>query len=110
LNADTTSINGYACPKCGWADLLKTRYCPRCHIELREKTFHGQGEISTFTIIRYPPKGFEGESPYVVALIDIEDGPRVIGRVTGPPELIEIGGIVSFSRENKDMLEFNLQA
>jgi len=106
LNANAADLKGYVCPKCGWADLLKTRYCPQCHIEMQEMRFAGRGRIFTFTVVRYPPRCFEGESPYVVALIDMEDGPRVIGRVIDPSELLEIGKTVSFSRENRGMLEF----
>jgi hypothetical protein len=74
-----------------------------------EKNFQGQGKITTFTVIRYPPRGFESESPYAVALIDIETGPRVIGRVSGPLELMDIGKSVSFVRESRGALEFKLQ-
>jgi uncharacterized OB-fold protein len=41
----------------------------------------GKGKIATFTVVRYPPAGFEQEGPYIVALVDLEDGPRVIGRI-----------------------------
>jgi uncharacterized OB-fold protein len=77
---------------------------------MQEKMFPGKGRISTFTVVRYPPKGFENESPYVVALIDIDNGPRVIGRVTDSPELMEIGKYVSFSRTKNGALEFKLEA
>jgi uncharacterized OB-fold protein len=76
---------------------------------MAEKIFLGQGKIVTFTVIRYPPAGFESESPYVVALIDIEAGPRVIGRVIGPLEQMDIGEYVSFIKESRGALEFRLR-
>jgi len=76
---------------------------------MSEKTFLGHGTIATFTVVRYPPIGFESESPYVVALIDIEDGPRVIGRVSGPLELMSIGKSVLFVGESRGALEFKLR-
>lgn len=84
-------IKGYVCPRCHWVDFLSTKTCPRCRCEMSETAFQGRGKITTFTVIRYPPEGFEQEAPYVVALIDLDDGPRVIGRVDGRPELLQAG-------------------
>ena len=52
--------------------------------------------------------GFEEQAPYVVALIDLNDGPRVIGRVNAKPEEVEIGASVDFAREAAGALEFLL--
>jgi uncharacterized OB-fold protein len=91
------------------ADVFPTAICPRCHTLLKETEFSRQGTIVTFTVIRYPPKGFEKESPYVVALVDIENGPRVIGRIKANPNYVQIGKAVSSVRDNHGALEFALQ-
>ena len=101
-------ISGVECPKCHWADFFKAQICPRCLTELSETTFPGQGRIITFTVIRYPPLGFEDQAPYVVALIDLTSGPRVIGRVKAEPEVVKIGADVVFTQERAGALEFNL--
>jgi uncharacterized OB-fold protein len=59
-------------------------------------------------VIRYPPVGFEEQAPYVVAIIDLNDGPRVIGRIKAHPEEVKIGANVDFTRETAGALEFAL--
>jgi uncharacterized OB-fold protein len=57
----------------------------------------GRGRIYSFTIIRQvagrgPPAAFEKEIPYTVAWIDLDEGPRILGNVTGcPVDEVKIG-------------------
>ena len=101
-------ISGVTCPKCHWSDFFKAQLCPRCLTELKDTSFPGKGRVFTFTVIRYPPIGFEDQAPYVVAIIDLDDGPRVIGRVNAKPDEIRIGAKVDFVREAAGALEFAL--
>jgi scaffold protein (connect acetoacetyl-CoA thiolase and HMG-CoA synthase) len=66
------------------------------------------GRVVTFTAIRYPPKGFENQAPYVVAIIDIEKGPRVIGRVSNSGDEVKIGANVVLKSRREGSLEFQL--
>jgi len=59
-------------------------------------------------VIRYPPIGFEDQAPYVVAIIDLDVGPRVIGRVKATQEAVKVGSNVDFTREVAGALEFAL--
>ena len=104
----TPTISGAICPKCNWSDFFKAQICPRCLTELSDATFPGEGRIFTFTTIRYPPIGFEDQAPYVVAIIDLNDGPRVIGRVNAKPDEVRIGANVDFAGEVSGALEFLL--
>jgi uncharacterized OB-fold protein len=70
--------------------------------------FSGAGRILTFTAIRYPPKSFENEAPYVVAMIAIEEGPRVIGRVSNAVDELKIGTAVALMSNKNGALEFGL--
>ncbi len=106
--AEPNGLTGYQCPKCGWRDIFRATGCPRCDGELRETRFSENGKIATYTIIRYPPKGFENESPYVVALIDLEKGPRTIGRISTNQTELRIGQNVRFVREKNGALEFEV--
>lgn len=105
---EPNQIPGFVCTKCKWFDTLQATSCPRCHSQVQATLFPGRGKVASFTVIRYPPKGFEGESPYVVALVDIEDGPRVMGRIIGKPEGIQIGTPVSFLGKSGGRLEFSV--
>lgn len=104
----TLQVTAYVCQKCGWADFHPAPECPRCHGGIRQSAFAGAGRIVTFTTIRYPPKGFENQAPYVVAIIDIENGPRVIGRVSNSADEVKIGSPVSLRSSKEGMLEFQL--
>ncbi|HUK51256.1 MAG TPA: OB-fold domain-containing protein [Terriglobales bacterium] len=99
-------LAGYKCAKCNWSDVFAVATCPRCHGETTQVTFPPEGEIASFTIVRYPPQGFEKQSPYAVALIDIKDGPRVMARVSGVLEDLQIGKRVTFTGIVNEALEF----
>jgi uncharacterized protein len=44
----------------------------------------GRGTVHTFTIIRQNyARPFRDELPYVVAIIELAEGPRMMGNVTG---------------------------
>jgi uncharacterized OB-fold protein len=82
--------------------------CPRCQSQVKEAWFSEHGKVVTFTVIRYPPEGFEKEAPYIVAFIDLENGPRVIGRIVGGSEGLQIGQAVSFLTMSNGALEFKV--
>jgi len=98
----------YACQKCGWSDFHSVNKCPRCAGNVAQSTLAGVGKIATFTAIRYPPRGFENQAPYLVAIVDIDNGPRVIGRVSGSPEQATIGSRVTLTSYKEGVLEFQL--
>jgi uncharacterized OB-fold protein len=76
--------------------------------EIRVLSLDGKGRIVSFTVIRYPPRGFENEAPYVVAIIDVENGPRVIGRLSNSADKVGIGNAVSLKSVGEGRLEFQL--
>src|SRR3981081_3031404 len=53
--------------------------CPHCMGERVEGvTASGRGSIYSFTVVHRPPPGFEDEAPYMVALVDLEEGVRMM--------------------------------
>lgn len=102
-------VPGYVCPNCKWSGVFQTGICPNCHkATVQETQFSDRGKIATYTVIRYPPTGFEGQTPYVVGLIDLEGGPRVMARIIAKPEDVQIGISVSFQGDSNGRLEFTL--
>ena len=82
--------------------------CFECGSEQVEWTqLSGKGEIYSFTVIRQivgraASKAFEPDVPYVVAWIDLEEGPRMISNVIGcPVEDVKIGMKVSVEFEQQ---------
>jgi uncharacterized protein len=68
--------------------------CPHCHSDVVAWTnASGRGTIYTFTIARRPAgPAFKPDVPYVVALVELEEGPRLMTNiVTTDVESIRIG-------------------
>ena len=79
--------------------------------ELEWKDVSGKGTVYSFTVIRQvvgraASKAFEPDVPYVVAWVDLEEGPRMISNVIGcPVEDVKIGMKVSvvFEQQSPDI-------
>jgi len=76
--------------------------CNECGSERVEWTpMSGQGEVYSFTVIRQvvgraASKAFEPDIPYVVAWVDLEEGPRLITNIVQcPAESVKLGMKVS---------------
>ena len=54
---------------------------------LKNVVFSGKGEIVSHTEIHIAPAGFEGNTPYNIALIKLEEGPVISGIVIGKPDI-----------------------
>lgn len=82
------------CDECGKAHFYPRALCPHCHSDrLDWIEVKGAGEIYTFTIARRGAgKAFEADAPYVVALIQLDEGPRMMSNVvTDDVEAVRIG-------------------
>jgi uncharacterized OB-fold protein len=72
--------------------------CNECGSEKVEWTLvSGRGEIYSFTVIRQvvgraASKAFEPDIPYVIAWVDLDEGPRLITNIVGcPVEDVKLG-------------------
>jgi uncharacterized OB-fold protein len=81
------------CPRCGQRQHYPRALCTRCGADPEWITASGLGTVHTFTIVRqYGMPPFREELPYVVAIVDLDEGPRMMGNVTGcAPEDVRIG-------------------
>jgi uncharacterized protein len=80
----------YLCPVC-WSD------------QLEWVGAKGTGSVHSFTVIRRAPAPvFASRLPYVVALIDLDEGPRMIANVIGEDALtVRIGDRVKVTFEDR---------
>jgi len=80
-----------ACEDCGHRFLPPGPCCPRCwSTQVAPKQVSGRGRVESFAVYRrtYQP-GMP--APYVVALIELEEGPRLISNVVAcAPEEVAI--------------------
>jgi uncharacterized OB-fold protein len=75
------------CQSCGVFRFPPAVLCPEClSARVEWKAVGGRGKIFSFVVFHrlYHP-GFEGELPYTVALIELEEGPRLVSNVVGCP-------------------------
>lgn len=72
-------------------------FCTRClSDDLDWQEVSGRGRVHAVTAChRAPDQAFRAEAPYVIALIDLEEGPRMMSNVTDcAPEEVTIGAPV----------------
>lgn len=82
------------CDGCGHAQLYPRLYCTRCHAAALSWTpATGEATVHSYTVVRRAPSpAFAGDVPYVVALVDLAEGPRLMTNVVGcDPEDVRIG-------------------
>ncbi len=87
------NLIGKRCIKCNSLYFPPREICLKCKTsKLENYKFKGTGEIITNTTIRVPPNGFELQSPYVVAIIQLDEGPRLTTQIVDcSPEEVKIG-------------------
>lgn len=71
------------CLDCDRIHYYPRAICPHCGSEeLEWTTLSGRGRIYSWTVSRRPAgPGFADLAPYAVALIDLEEGPRMLSNV-----------------------------
>jgi uncharacterized OB-fold protein len=68
--------------------------CPKCRRggKISEYKFSGKGKVFSSTVIRVAPEGFENYVPYIVAIVELEEGAKVVSQVVDcNPEDVKIG-------------------
>jgi uncharacterized OB-fold protein len=72
------------CPACGPVQFYPRAVCTACGADPEWAQASGRGEVHTYTIVRQngmPP--FADELPYVVAIVELPEGVRMMGNLTG---------------------------
>jgi uncharacterized OB-fold protein len=71
------------CTDCGTRQFYPRALCTACGGEPAWLTTSGRGTVHTFTVIRqYGMPPFRDELPYVVAMVELPEGPLIMGNVT----------------------------
>ncbi len=81
------------CLQCGKFRYPVSPICPHClHLESEWAKLSGKGWVYSFTIVRRSSHpGFTEDVPYTVAIIETEEGTRLISNVVGcKPEEVRV--------------------
>ena len=91
LRAPFYRLEGQRCGSCGSIQYPPRTACRSCHSrELQPHPLSGRGTIFSYTQVGQPPQGFAG--PYLVAMVQLEEGVRVTAQLTDvEPQEVEIG-------------------
>ena len=92
------------CKDCGTLHFMPRYLCPACWSNnLEWVQAAGRGTVHSFTVIRRASDpAFADKVPYVVALIDLEEGPRMCANILGDDALsVNIGDAVSLTFEDR---------
>jgi uncharacterized OB-fold protein len=81
------------CDACGFVIWYPRSFCPRCHS--RDVTWidaTGGGTVYSYTIARRGVGEYAQSTPYVLAYVELDEGPRVLTNVVDTdPATIHIG-------------------
>ncbi len=93
------------CEACAKFHFYPRATCPHCGSSaLNWQAVSGKGEVYSFTVVyRAPSKGFEGQVPYVVAVVALAEGPHLMTRLIAvQPDNVRIGLPVEVVFEKQD--------
>ncbi len=70
------------CKKCGKWFFPPRLICDACGAqEFTTQNMKREGKILTHTVIRVPPAPFKDQSPYAIAIVEMDDGPRITTQI-----------------------------
>ena len=92
------------CKGCGQLHFMPRHLCPHCWSEdLEWVDAQGTGTVHSFTVIRRASDpAFAPLVPYALALIELEEGPRMMANIVGPDAIaVKIGDRVQVTFEDR---------
>lgn len=89
---EAAEIQVLRCEACGALDSGPREICPRCFRRaLVPVNVPGAGRLLSWTMVRRAPTRFRGEAPYAVAVVELDAGARVTGRLENAADEIAPG-------------------
>ncbi|MBF6600302.1 MAG: Zn-ribbon domain-containing OB-fold protein [Dehalococcoidia bacterium] len=72
------------CNACGRAYFFPRPFCPRCASDdVGWFTASGKARLYSYVISHRPAPGFKDDVPYVIAVVELEEGPRMMTNIVG---------------------------
>lgn len=90
------NLTGTKCNNCGYLTFPRRTLCPKCRHEsmgqLEDATFEGTGTLVTWTRVHDGLEGRELETPYLLGIVELDEGPRVTAQIVDlDPDEVELG-------------------
>jgi uncharacterized OB-fold protein len=95
------------CGSCGRVVFYPRAHCPHCGSEnLGLHESEGRGTLYSYTVIRQTPDpAFRDDVPYIVALVDLDEGFRMLTHLRCAPEEVTVGQQVNLDWLTRDGVE-----
>lgn len=100
------------CTKCQTLYLPPHPICTKCYgSEMEWVELRGNGKLAAFTAIAVGPsytleEGYSRNNPYVVGVVELEEGPKISSRIKGldarKPESIKVGTPLSIDFQEQE--------
>lgn len=82
---DATAAGRLALPRCVACDELlfpPRGFCPAClGDDVAWEELSGRGRLHTYLVSHRPAPGFGDEVPYVIAIVELDEGPRLMANI-----------------------------
>jgi uncharacterized OB-fold protein len=79
------NLIGNQCEVCNKVYFPPRETCPYCRRKsigkMKDIKFSGKGKVITYTIIHEAPEDFEGQTPYPMAIIQLDEGPKLTAQI-----------------------------
>lgn len=88
---------GSMCETCGRHFFPARFICPKCRRrgKIKKVKYSGKGRVYSYSVIHSAPTGFEEQVPYTIAIIELEEGAKVLAQIVDTPNgKLEIGAPV----------------
>jgi uncharacterized protein len=78
------------CRTCGKPYFYPRPICPACgSTDVEWFAASGQATLYSYVINHRPARGFEGDGPYAIAVVELAEGPRMMTNIVGVPNTPE---------------------
>jgi uncharacterized OB-fold protein len=65
--------------------------CPHCFSDrLVWRRCSGKGKLYSFTVVHRPSTRLFADAPYVLAIVELEEGPRMTTNIVAPPQSLKV--------------------
>ena len=73
---------GLKCKQCGTINVPPKMVCGKCTSpDMEVVELSGKGNIQTFTTVYVAPEGREAEAPYIIVMVELDEGPWIMGNL-----------------------------
>ena len=80
------------CAKCRAYIYYPRDRCPHCFAgELSWEPVSGRGKLYSYTTVYRASSRSFADAPYVLAIVELDEGPRMTTNIVAPPEKLKVG-------------------